>query len=327
MTVLVTGSAGHLGEALALTLREQGRRPLGLDIKPSALTDAVGSITDRGLLRQILVGIETVFHTATLHKPHIITHSHDEFVQTNIAGTLALLEEAESAGVRSFVYTSTTSAFGSALTPPGQEPAAWVTESVASVPKNIYGVSKKAAEDICELVARRRGLPVVVLRTSRFFLEVDDEPSLRGAYSLDNLQANELLYRRVDLEDVVGAHLAAESKASEIGFGRYIISSSTPFEPHDLEELRLDAPAVVRRRFPEFEALYQAAGWRMLPSIDRVYVNRRAVHDLGWSPRYGFAQVLEALSSNGSFRSRIAVAIGTKGYHDRQFEDGIYPIG
>lgn len=279
------------------------------------------------MLRRAFAGASTVFHTATLHKPHVLTHTHDEFVQTNVAGTLALLEEAIAAGVSRFAFVSTTSALGSALTPPPGEPAAWVTEDVTPIPKNIYGVTKSAAEDICELIARRRNLPVIVLRTSRFFAQADDDRTLRGAYSVDNLQANELLYRRVDLADVVEACFAAASKAPEIGFGRYIISASAPFSQSDLPELRVDAPGVVRRYFPEYDALYQAAGWRMMPSIDRVYVNHRAVRDLNWSPQYGFRRVLDALASHSSFRSRLAVAVGEKGYHDREFEDGPYPVG
>jgi nucleoside-diphosphate-sugar epimerase len=54
--------------------------------------------TDRALLCKALEGVTTVFHTATLHKPHIVTHTHDAFVQTNVAGTLALLEESVAAG-------------------------------------------------------------------------------------------------------------------------------------------------------------------------------------------------------------------------------------
>jgi UDP-glucose 4-epimerase len=53
-------------------------------------------------------GVQAVFHTATLHKPHIATHSRQDFVDTNVTGTLNLLEEAAAAGVASFVYTSTT---------------------------------------------------------------------------------------------------------------------------------------------------------------------------------------------------------------------------
>ena len=46
MTLLVTGSAGHLGEALMRQLRAAGRDAIGIDIKPSAFTDHVGTIVD-----------------------------------------------------------------------------------------------------------------------------------------------------------------------------------------------------------------------------------------------------------------------------------------
>src|SRR5580693_4836320 len=117
MTILVTGSAGHLGEGLMRTLRAAGRPARGLDILASAYTDHVGSIADRGVVRRGLDGAAAVIHAATLHKPHVATHSREAFVETNVAGTLVLLEEAAAAGVSAFVYTSTTSAFGSALTP------------------------------------------------------------------------------------------------------------------------------------------------------------------------------------------------------------------
>src|SRR5215470_4033377 len=149
MKILVTGSAGHLGEALMRSLPHSGHTPYGIDIKASAYTHDVGSIVDRGFVKRSMKGMNAVLHTATLHKPHVATHSRQDFVDTNITGTLNLLEEAVSAGVRSFVYTSTTSAFGRALTPPAGAPAAWVTEEVRPVPRNIYGVTKTAAEDLC----------------------------------------------------------------------------------------------------------------------------------------------------------------------------------
>jgi UDP-glucose 4-epimerase len=116
MTILVTGSAGHLGEAMMRVLRESDRRAVGVDIKPSAYTDHVGSITDRDFLRKVFRrGVQSVVHTAALHKPHIVTHSRQDFVDTNVTGTLGLLETAGECHVESFVFTSTTSAFGSAL--------------------------------------------------------------------------------------------------------------------------------------------------------------------------------------------------------------------
>src|SRR5688572_4850403 len=137
MRVLVTGSSSHLGEALVRTLREAGHVVVGLDILDSPFTRHVGSIVDRDCVRRCVQGVEAVLHTATLHKPHIDTHTRQDFVDTNITGTLNLLEEATSADVRSFIFTSTTSAFGAALTPPPGAPAAWITEEVRPIPRNI----------------------------------------------------------------------------------------------------------------------------------------------------------------------------------------------
>ena len=229
MKILVTGSSGHLGEALARVLRDAGREVVGLDVLPSPFTSVVGSIADRDVVRECLAGVTGVLHTATLHKPHIGSHERQAFVDTNVTGTLALLEEAVGAGVESFVFTSTTSAFGRALYPGSRAPAAWITEDVVSLPRNVYGVTKTAAEDLCELVHRDAGLPVVVLRTSRFFPEGDDRDDVRSEYEDANSKANEYLYRRVDIADVVDVHLLALERAAGIGFGRYIVSATAPF--------------------------------------------------------------------------------------------------
>jgi nucleoside-diphosphate-sugar epimerase len=315
MKVLVTGSSGHLGEALVRRLRDAGREVVGADILPSEFTDEVGSIAERDHVRRCMRGVTSVLHAATLHKPHVTTHSRQSFVDTNITGTLNLLEEAASAGVRAFVFTSTTSAFGDALTPAAGAPAVWLTEEVVPVPKNIYGVTKTAAEDLCELFQRNERLPCLVLRTSRFFPEDDDDEEVRRAYADGNVKANEFLHRRVDIEDVVSAHLLALEKAPAIGFRRYIISATTPFKPEDLRGLRSDAPAVVKRIFPDYEEEYARRGWRMFPSIGRVYVNERAREELGWRPRYDFRRVLDSLKSGLDPRSPLARAIGSKGYH------------
>jgi UDP-glucose 4-epimerase len=326
MTILVTGSAGHLGEALMRTLRDQGRRVRGIDIKPSPFTDMTGSITDPDFIRRAMTGITAVIHAATLHKPHVGTHTNKDFIHTNVTGTMDLLEQAVVVGVTSFVFTSTTSAFGAALRPAADEPAAWVTEDVLPVARNIYGVTKIAAEGICELFARNMSLPVVILRTSRFFPENDDDPDIRNHYSAENAQANELLYRRVDIEDVVDAHLLALERAPSIGFGRYIISATAPFTEADLADLRRDALATVERLFPGMAALYAARGWTMFPHFDRVYVNALARQELGWHPKYDFRHVLDCLRDGREWRSPLALVVGAKGYHNQIFEDGPYPL-
>lgn len=314
MRVLVTGSAGHLGDGLLHGLGELGHDVVGLDVLEAPNT-IVGSIVDRACVRRCMQGADAVMHAATLHKPHIDSHSRQDFLATNITGTLTLLEEAVAAGVERFVFTSSTSAFGRALVPPPGAPAAWITEEVADAPRNVYGVTKGAAEDLCELVHRDHGLAVVILRTSRFFPESDDREDVRAACADANAKVNELLYRRVDLEDAVDAHRLALERADEIGFGRYIISATTPFTREELAELRVDAPAVVRRLYPDYEAVYAELGWSMFPAIERVYVNDRARRDLGWEPRHDFRSALDRLAADEDWRSQLARSVGAKGYH------------
>ena len=314
VTILVTGSAGHLGEALMRRLRAEHRSARGMDTKPSPFTDCVGSIGDRDFINACMPGVRAVIHAASLHKPHVATRSKRDFVDINILGTLALLEEAVAAGVEAFIFTSTTSAFGAALTPSVGEPAVWVTEEVAPIPRNIYGVTKVAAEGLCQLFFREHRLPVIVLRTSRFFPEADDDDAISASYEIANVQANELLYRRVDIEDVVGAHLLAVEKARNIGFARYVISAATPFGRDDLASLNRDAPEVIHRLFPECAELYGARGWRLFPRIDRVYDSRRAMAELTWKPKYDFRHALQCLRAGTDFRSPLAREVGSKGY-------------
>jgi len=326
MRTLVTGSAGHLGEALVRTLRAWGRDVVGVDLLASPFTERVGSICDADFVRRCMRGVEVVLHTATLHKPHVATHAKQAFVDTNISGTLNVLEAALAEGVSAMVFTSTTSVFGAALKPEPGQPTAWIDEEVLPVPKNIYGVTKAAAEDLCHLFYRTKGLPCIVLRTSRFFPEPDDDPERRRRFEDANLKANELLHRRLDVADAVDAHLLAAERARAIGFGRYILSATTPFDRRHLARLREDAAGVVRDLFPGCEAIYRRRGWRLPPGIDRVYDNRRAREELGWRPRYDFRHALDCLRRDEDFFSPLARQIGAKGYHQERFKDGLYPI-
>jgi UDP-glucose 4-epimerase len=315
MKILVTGSSGHLGEALMHTLKELGYDAVGIDVIPSLTTDMVGSITDKSFVKESMKGVEAVLHTATLHKPHVSTHDRLQFADTNIIGTLNLLEESVRLKVRSFIYTSTTSTFGDALVPPTGEPAAWIDEDVLPIPKNIYGVTKTAAEDLCQIFHRNENLPCLVLKTSRFFPEPDDQRIISETYEDGNVKANEFLYRRVEISDVVSAHLLAMEKAPFIGFNKYIISATTPFKKNDLSELHIDAPGVVRRLFPEYESIYTSLEWKIFPTIGRVYVNDKARKELNWNPVYDFKYILELLKSSGDIRSPLSKTIGIKGYH------------
>ena len=326
MSILVTGSAGHLGEALMRALRQAGERPVGLDIKASPYTTMIGSITNPETTTKAMQGIKCVYHTATLHKPHIVTHSSEDFIQTNIIGTLNLLEAATKAKVDAFVFTSTTSVFGDALNPAPGEPAAWIDESVVPAVKNIYGATKLAAEDLCRSAHRNQSLNCIVLRTSRFFPEDDDDKQKQASYSADNLKANEFLYRRVDLEDAVSAHFLAAQYAAKLGHELFVISATTPFNQTQLDALGKNAPPVVEALYPGLADLYARRNLQLLPVLDRVYSNRKARQLLNWQPKWDFAKALECLSQDRPVASQLAQEVGVKGYHNTIFTDGPYPV-
>jgi nucleoside-diphosphate-sugar epimerase len=326
MRILITGSGGHLGEAIIRTLRDRKIDHTGIDIKNSDYTTHVGSISDKAFIEKSMKRVDAVIHAATLHKPHVATHRQQDFINVNIMGTLNLLEEARRQRVKAFIYTSTTSTFGNTLTPGRDKPAVWVTEETKAIPKNIYGVTKTAAEDICQLFYNDHKLPCLILKTSRFFPEADDNQSIRDLYADENIKANEYLYRRVDVEDVVTAHLLAIEKAPQTGFGKYIISATSPFSKGDLISLRNNAPDVVTKLFPDYEEIYRLRNWRMLPGIDRVYVNEKARTELGWKPKYDFRYVLDCIKKGMDFRSELSKSVGIKGYHSEVFEHGPYPV-
>jgi UDP-glucose 4-epimerase len=301
MRILLTGSSGWLGRTLAPRLRRAGHDVVGLDVRPGEFTSVRGSVADRALVDRIMARheITAVVHSGALHKPDLIRRTAAEFVSVNIQGTQNLLEAAVAAGADRFVFTSTTSlmisqAIRSSKTG-GAKKAAWITEEMRPLePRNIYGVTKLAAEHLCRLAYQDHRLPIVVLRTARFFPEEDDMAH-EIEQSAQNTKANEFLFRRLTVEDAAEIHIAALERAPALGFDTFIASAPTPFEPADCEELMTDAPSVVARYFPDYPELYRRRGWTMFRSIDRVYAAHQAEARLGFRCRTGFAEVLARL--------------------------------
>jgi len=303
VNILVTGSSGWLGQTLVPRLLRDGHRVVGLDPEPGPTTEILGSVVDRALVGRVIRerGIEAIVHAAARHKPHIETHDNSEFVAVNVQGTLNLLEEAVADGskVDRFVFTSTTSLMISQQIRDGRAggatEAVWIDETMAPLkPRNIYGVTKLAAEELCRLFNHLHKLPVLVLRTSRFFPEEDDMAHAI-AQSGENTKANEFLFRRLSVEDAAEAHVVALAKAKDIGFDTFIISAMTPFSREDRRDLIAEAPAVVARYFPDYPTLYAKRGWTMFQSIDRVYDASKAAGKLGFTCKTGFREVLDGL--------------------------------
>jgi len=223
----------------------------------------------------------------------VATDTRQRFVDVNVTGTLNLLENSVKYSVEVFIFTSTTSVFISNVKE--ENKTLWVTEeSVLPPPKNIYALTKITAEHLCHLIHKLHGLPVLILRTSRFFPEEDDTP--KSDVSDANVKVNEYLFRRVALQDVVRAHEVAMEKAKELKFDTFIISAKTPLQDSDLPEMATNFPAVVRKYFgSEHEEIYAKLGWKMFDNVDRVYISRKAEKLLQFTPSYNFAEAVQSL--------------------------------
>jgi UDP-glucose 4-epimerase len=291
-------------------MRKAGHVVVGIDLLPAPTTQVVGTIADRELIRTTIRDFEVnaVIHSGALHKPNIETHDSSAFISANVQGTLNLLEESIAPGskIDRFILTSTTSLMisreiSSARSRNAAE-ALWITEEMTPLlPRNIYGVTKCAAEHLCRLFHELHGLPVLILRASRFFPEEDDMADAISQ-SGPNTKANELLFRRLSVEDAAECHVAALAKAPEIGFDTFIISAKTPFRREDCKQLSVNAPAVVERYFPQYRRLYARIGWTMFQRIDRVYDSAKASRLLDFECRYGFKEMLDDLETKSGGR-------------------------
>jgi nucleoside-diphosphate-sugar epimerase len=299
MRLLLTGSSGWLGQFIAARLRAIGHTVIGLDIARGVDSHVIGSVADRVTVDRAFsdYGIEAVIHAGALHKPDIARVPLQVFVDVNVTGTLNLLRAAVGAGHDRFIFTSTTSLMIShAIRLETSHTAAWLDESSGPlVPRNIYGVTKLAAEGLCRLHHIEHGLNCVVLRAGRFFPEEDDT---NRELSGPNLKANEFLYRRLTVEDAAEAHIVALERAPSIGFDIFVISAPTPFARSDAEALTRDGAAVVTHYFPDAPALYARRKWRLPRTIGRVYDASRAERVLGFRCKTDFGAVLDALRAD-----------------------------
>lgn len=281
MNVLVTGSSGRLGRSVVELLRSKNIQCIGIDLLPSDTTEVLADIRDRSDVVKITREVDHVIHTAALHGRHMdMNLPRSEFVETNITGTLNLLEASVEAGVKSFIYTSSTSVYGKSME--DRSSAVWVDEELPAIARDIYDITKLTGENLCKDFFEKEGLQGCVLRVSRFM----DEP--------ENSIANYRLYRGLDERDGAMAHWLALHKRFE-SYEIFNISNDTTFTRADLIDLRTDPRKVILRYYPACEAIYNQRQWSFPGSIDRVYVIDKAKRMLGYRPENNFMEYVSGL--------------------------------
>ncbi|MET1056306.1 MAG: NAD(P)-dependent oxidoreductase [Pedobacter sp.] len=279
MKILVTGSSGKLGSVTVKLLNQMGHEAWGADLLSGAATHYLTDVKNKDQMFEITKGVDAVIHTAALHGKHMdLNFSREEFVDTNIMGTLNLLNACVANGVSKFLFTSSTSIYGRSLVNTHQ--AVWVDENLEVQPRDIYDITKQACEELCRDFFDREQLQATVYRVGRFLPEPAD------------LMLNHRLYRGLDERDGAEAlRLAVEHDFEQ--FEIFNVSGGSAFGKEDLIELKEDAAKVIAKYFPEAPNLYKYKNWQLPACIDRVYCCDKAVEILNYQPKYTFRFLLD----------------------------------
>ncbi|WP_235468782.1 NAD-dependent epimerase/dehydratase family protein [Streptomyces platensis] len=274
--VVITGSSGRVGSALAAAFDAAGWVVRGVDRVPGCWTGAIADLRDRRARRAALQSADVLVHAAALHAPHVGRLADDEFRAVNVGMTAELLNDAAHLDVRRVLYISSTSVYGHALVPTDR--AVWVDEQLTPLPRDIYDETKLAAEDLVEASS----VSSVTLRIARCFPE--PLPVL----------ARHLLHRAVDVADVATAGVLAVTHSTVTG--RFNISGPHPFHREDCLALHRDAGAVLADRAPDVFEAFRDRGWPVPDQLDRVYDSIAASNAFGYRPVRGVRQLLRDAS-------------------------------
>jgi len=250
---LVTGGAGFIGSNLVDTLLEKGHTVTCVDNEHSDAHDEFywnpkawnvkGDIRDYSLMRELMDGVDYVFHLAAEARIQPAIINPIEAVSINCVGTTTILQAARDAKVKRVMYSSTSSGYGMNTSPN--------VETQSDDCLNPYSVSKVAGEKLCKMYTQLYGLPTVVFR---YFNVYGERQPLRGQYApvigifLRQKAAGEKLtivgdgnQRRdfTHVSDVVRANIMAATKEVDPeAFGQvYNIGTGTNYSINDIAQL------------------------------------------------------------------------------------------
>ena len=289
MISLVTGGAGFIGSNLVDYLIQQGHEVICVDNESAECNDKfywndkacniIGDITDYDFIKNCFKDVDYVFHLAAESRLQPAIKNPIEAVYKNCVGTTTILQCAREAGVKRFIYSSTSSGYGFNPSP-----------NVETQPDdclNPYSASKVAAEKFCKMYSDLYGLETVVLRYFNVFGErsprrgqyapvigIFDRQRLSGeALTIvgDGTQRRDFIY----VGDVANANLiAAEATLDKKYFGQvFNIGSGINYSVQEIADAISDNQTYIPKREGEMETTWsniekasEVLGWK--PEVD-----------------------------------------------------------
>jgi nucleoside-diphosphate-sugar epimerase len=278
MRILLTGGSGDLGRLLSEALAARGDEPAVIDPAPPhpcVKTYFDSSILDRAAVSKAVEGVECVVHIAAWHGIHEARGSKTayDFHDLNVTGTFEVLEASARAGVKQFLFISSTS---------------------ASDRYGIYGHTKVLGEEMCRAYAHRHGMAVITLRPRAFI------PSWNKAvYASFPEWAAWFSRGAVHLDDVLRATLRALDLLKVGGLASsapvYTIDGAYDFTREDLDNWDATGPgSTFRKYYPEDEGLMRKYGLdpARRPKVLAIPEEERLP---GYVARYGLRDMLAEL--------------------------------
>ena len=289
MISLVTGGAGFIGSNLVDYLLKQGHEVICVDNESAECNDKfywndkacniIGDITDYKFMKNLFTEVDYVFHLAAESRLQPAIKNPIEAVYKNCVGTTTILQCAREAGVKRFIYSSTSSGYGFNPSP-----------NVETQPDdclNPYSASKVAAEKFCKMYSDLYGLETVVLR---YFNVFGERSPTRGQYAPvigifdrqknnkepltivgDGTQRRDFIY----VGDVAKANLiAAEATIDKKYLGQvFNIGSGINYSVQEIADAISDNQTYIPKREGEMETTWsniekasEILGWK--PEVD-----------------------------------------------------------
>jgi UDP-glucose 4-epimerase len=268
--VLVTGSGGNLGRVVVPALEEAGHEVRTMDQRGG---DVEGDVRDADAVARAVDGVDAVVHGAALHGVHLDRWSPHDFWATNVTGTFNVYEAARSAAVSRIVLCSTMGVYGHAI----GEPAV-IHDATPVAPTEVYGMSKALCEELARAYTRIGGVVTVALRLGMFVPETFERYGFR------------LLFGGVDDRDVAQAVVLALGHDPDGGFDAINVMAEVPFgDPFAFAD---DPGAVVEEHWPGTREQGFAIGDLVWGAT--IWRSEKAKQLLGWQPKHGFGEFLDA---------------------------------